>query len=255
MYMSPKTSKKIGLIESTSIIAHQLKNPLSVIKAYLEVLISGVLGDLSPKQKQYLEDSVKNVIKILKIVEDLLEISKVENKTYTLDAQPFDIGAVAQNALNEFTTWAKARRCNLILRKPDKLPLVLSDPRKITKVTEDLIANGIMYREAGREGTVKITLGVRGQKMLLACRDDGAGIEKSDYRKLFTKFFRSEGAIKIDPIGTGISLYLDKAIIEKSGGKLWFKNNRGRGVTFYFTLPLAKKTRGRLKIPFRSESV
>ena len=238
--MPLKSLKKMGLIESTSIIAHQLKNPLSVIKAYLEVLVSGVLGDLNPKQKQYLENSIKNVVKILAIVENLLEVSKVENKTYKLDRQPFDIGVTAQNAVSEFVIWAKAWRCSLVLHKPVEALMVLSDPQKIAKVIEDLIANGIMYRGAGREGVVEITIKARGNKALFVCRDDGTGVKKNDAKKIFTKFFRSEGAIQIDPVGTGISLYLDKAIVEKSGGKFWFKNNREGGATFYFTLPLAK---------------
>lgn len=237
--MSFKPFKKAGFIEPTSVIAHQLKSPLSVIKVCLEVLISGVLGDLNSKQKQYLEDSIKNVIKMLKIVEGLLEVSKVENKTYNLNPQPFDIGLIAQNAINEFATWAKARRCSLVLHKPEKLPLVLGDQQKIAKVVEDLITNGIVYREARHAGLVEITIGIRSNKILFVCRDDGVGIGKNDSKKLFTKFFRSEKAVQIDPVGTGIGLYLDKAIIEKSGGRLWFKNNRDRGATFYFTLPLA----------------
>lgn len=239
--MSFQPSPKIGLIESTSIIAHQLKNPLSVIKAYLEVLVSGVLGEINPKQSQYLEDCITNVIKMLKIVEDLLEVSKVENKTYKVEPQLVDLGAVAENAISIFTIWAKARRCNLILRKSADLPLVLSDQQKLIKVIGDLIANGIMYRPVGREGVVEITLSKSGGKVLLACRDDGMGISPKDSKKIFTKFFRSEQAIQIDPVGTGISLYLDKTIIGKSGGKLWFENNKKGGATFYFTLPAAKK--------------
>ncbi len=126
-------------------------------------------------------------------------------------------------------------------QKAKKLPQVLTDPNKIRYVIENIISNAIKYNLD--HGVIEISVALKQTKkeILFSCKDNGIGIPEDEYKKVFSKFYRSEKALEVDPSGSGLGLYVNKAIIELSGGKIWFaKNKNGKGMTFYFSLPIAK---------------
>ena len=227
--------------EVISVVAHQLRHPLSVIKSYLEVLISQDLGKINQKQKEYLEDALSNVKRMAENVNQLLDVSRIEEGRYELKLKPFSLQELTQSIIEDLSLWAEASNCEIIFQRPkDFLPKVVADPLKIHQVVENLITNAVKYKKPGR-GKVEISLGKKGSQVLFACKDNGIGILQEDLKKIFTKFYRSEGAMEIDPSGSGLGLYLNKAVVELSGGKIWFSKNRDFGMTFYFTLPVAKE--------------
>jgi len=227
--------------EVISVVAHQLRHPISVIKSYLEALISEDFGKINSKQKEYLVDCLENVKRMAKNVNDLLEVSLIEEGKYELKLQPLSLEEITESVVNNLALWAEAANCEVIFQKPKaKLPKVLADPLKIRQVLENLISNAIKYKKAGR-AKIEINLVKRGKEILFSCEDNGIGIAKEDFKKVFTKFYRSEEAMEIDPSGAGLGLYLNKAIIELSGGKIWFSKNKDFGMTFYFTLPIIEE--------------
>ena len=229
--------QKPKISEVVSIIAHQLKNPISILKNYLEVLISEELGSLNQKQKEYLSDILENVERMDETANHLLDVYFIEEKKYKLKKEKFFLGKIAREVIKDFSIWASAANCQIFLKEERGLPKVLSDSFKIHQVIENLISNAIKYKKPGRE-KIEINLKKKGKFILFSCKDEGVGIPKSDFKKVFKKFYRSEKAMELDPTGSGLGLFISKAIVKLSGGKIWFKKNKNSGMTFYFTLPI-----------------
>lgn len=234
--MRKSGTKKSKIAEPIAIVAHQLKNPISVLNGYLEVLISKEIGDLNEKQKEYLEDALENVELMSKIVKDILDVSRIEGKEYKMEPQPTDLVKITEKIVGDFSLWAKASNSQIVFKKPSKIPLAYVDPLKIYYVIENLISNAVFYKSSV-PGKVEITIEKKEGKVLFTCKDNGIGIPREDLKKVFSKFYRSEAAISLYPSGTGLGLYISKAIIELSGGKIWFETNKDKGTTFYFYLP------------------
>ena len=237
--MRENDAQKPKIAEAVSIVAHQLKNPISVLKGYLEILISEDFGKVNQKQKEYLDDALENVQRMAKVVSDLLDISRIEEGRYELKLEKFSLEKVTSAVIKDFSDWAKASNCQIFLKSEKDLLEVLADPFKIRQVIENLISNALRYRGPG-QGKIEISLKNLGKEVLFSCQDNGIGIPPEDFPKVFSKFYRSEAALEADPSGTGLGLYINKAIIGLSGGKIRFEKNKDFGMTFYFTLPIAK---------------
>src|SRR4030043_39000 len=231
-------SEKSKISEAISIAAHQLRHPISVIKSYLEALGSEDFGKLNLKQVEYIEDALENVRRITETVNNLLDISRVEEGRYELKLEPISLAEITESVVREFALWAEASNSKVVFKKPKEiLPPVLTDALKIRQVVENLIANAVKYKKAG-QGIVEISLTKKGKEIVFSCKDNGIGIPKEDFKKIFTKFYRSEEAMEIDPTGAGLGLYLNRATVEASGGKVWFVRNKDFGTTFSFSLPI-----------------
>ena len=234
-----KNKPKIS--EVISIVAHQLRHPISVIKGYLEALISEDLGKINQKQREYIQDALQNVKRMSGQVNYLLDVSRIEEGNYEITLKIFSLEDIIQPIIKDLALWIEATNCEISFERSKKpLPRVLADPGKIRHVVENLITNAIKYKKAGR-GSVKVFLEKKGRHILFSCKDNGISVPREDFKKIFTKFYRSEEALEIDPSGFGLGLYLNKAAIELSGGKIWFSENRDFGMTFYFTLPIARE--------------
>jgi len=227
------------LSDPISVIAHQLKNPIAIVREYLEILKSGDMGQLNIKQLDYLNDAVKNIDQMKEIISDLLDVSKVEGGVYKIKKEPTDLVRITEQIIEEFKILAKSFNCEIVFEKPEKLLLVLTDSEKIRDVIENFIFNALRYKNIGA-GKIEIKIQKKENNVIFSCKDRGVGIPSSDSKKIFSKFFRTSKAMQIDPTGTGLGLYINKAIIKMSGGKIWFKNNKDKGVTFYFSMPVAK---------------
>lgn len=237
--MPKNNHKKPKMAEVVSIVAHQLKNPLAVLRGYLEVLIEEDFGGLNQKQKEYLADALENIKRMSQTVNNLLDVSRIEEKKYQLILEKISLEKIILEVIKDFSLWVKASNSEISLKVATDLPEVLSDPLKIRQVIENLISNALKYKLPGR-GIIGITLKKKSKNILFSCKDNGIGIFQNDFPKVFSKFYRSEKAMELDPSGSGLGLYINKAIIELSGGKIWFKNNKEGGSTFFFTLPIKK---------------
>jgi len=236
--MKKRDPQKPKITETVSIVAHQFKTPISVIKGYLEALISGDCGEINPAQKEYLADALENVKRMSNFIENLLDVSRIEEKQLDVKLKPVALEKIIAQILVDFSSWIEANNCEVNFKKPKKIPKVLTDPLRIRQVIQNLISNAVLYKK-GR-GKVEITLKQKDKEILFSSKDNGIDIPEKDFKKVFSKFYRSEEAMELDPSGSGLGLYINKAIIELSGGKIWFKKNKDFGMTFYFTLPIAK---------------
>lgn len=231
---SEKTEYKLA--EVVSVVSHQLKNPLSVIKGYVEVLIAEDLGKLNSEQKDYLKDLLENTNQMISLVRDILDVAIIEANQIELKPTPTNLIKLTKETIQGFALLARAKNCELSFEILSKLPNLSIDANKIKQVVVNLISNAILYNK--RKGEVKVIISKRGNKAIFCCEDKGIGITKKEKEKIFTKFFRSERVVALATEGSGLGLFISKAIVEKSGGEIWFKSKAGKGSTFCFSLPI-----------------
>lgn len=227
--------------EVTSVIAHQLKTPLVGIKSSLEIVVSGQLGEVSPTQKEYLLIALDEVERMVALVRDLLDASRIDQKELELKRQLTDLVKLIKETIDNNMPFAKATNTEVSFAFDGGIPLISVDATKIQQSINNIIDNAIRY-EQGR-GKVRIQLRRVGGKIIFSCQDNGIGIPNIEAKKIFSKFYRSQKAIELVPTGSGLGLYIARAIIEQSGGKVWFTSKPGQGSTFYFSLPVQLNNR------------
>jgi len=204
-----------------TIASHQLRTPLSIIKWYIDYMASGDAGKLSPEQERYLKEVYKSNERLIELVNALLDVSRIDVGTFSIEPEPTDIIERAESALQRFMGEIKAKQ--IILEKEyDKFPLLKLDPRLTKIVFQNIISNAVKYTPEG--GRIRLVVKKTERDIYIKCSDSGIGIQREDQPKMFTKLFRSDPAKKIESVGTGLGLYIVKAVIEKSGGKIWIQS-------------------------------
>jgi signal transduction histidine kinase len=222
--------------EFINIVSHQLRSPLSNLRWTIELLMSGRLGKIEKDQIEYFRILKENSGRMGELVSDLLTVSRIETATLLLKKEEIYLEDLINKLISEFQPFAKASNVKIEFRSQKDLPKILTDPSQVSLVIENFLDNATRYiRE---EGGVKILLEKRGQNLCFEIEDDGVGIPRGDQKYIFQKFFRSENIMRYQTQGSGLGLYISKAIIGRLGGKIGFKSQEGVGSTFWFTLPL-----------------
>lgn len=224
--------------EFVSLSAHQLRTPLSAIKWILKMLLDGDLGPLNKEQKEFLEKAFYSNERMINLINDLLNITRIEEGRFLFEFKPADIIEVTEKIIDSFKDEIERKKIKFEFKKPPKkLSPISLDVEKIKLAIENLIDNAITYTPEG--GRVYVSL--KGNKeILFSVKDSGIGIPEDQKERVFTKFFRAKNALKIETEGSGLGLYITKNIIEAHGGKIWFESKENKGSTFYFTLPYKK---------------
>lgn len=230
--------KKMELRRSgfISIVSHQLRTPLSVIKGYLEAVTGGDRGPLNDDQKEYLDDALKINKDTIRLVNDYLGAVQLDTEKISVNPKSTDLVAITKEIVARLQILAKAYNCELEFLEPDtELPPVVADPIKIQQVIENIVANAVKYISS--HGSAKVTLKKKNNAVIFECRDTGVGIPADQQSQLFTKFFRAKNILQKDTKGSGLGLYFAKMIVEALGGKIWIRSIEGKGTTVSFKLP------------------
>jgi len=236
--------------EFISVVSHQLRSPLSNLRWAIELLMSGRIGKIEEKQTEYFKILKENNSRMEELVSDLLTVSRIEQRTLPLKKREFSLENLIKNLILEFKPLIQASNVEVKFKSEEDLPEILADPSQIRLVIGNLLDNAIRYiparqsPEADRpiagekdKGEVRIKLEKKGGKLYFEIADNGVGIPKEDKKYIFQKFFRSKNVLKYQTQGSGLGLYITKAIVEKSGGKIGFSSQEGVGSTFWFSLP------------------
>lgn len=224
--------------EFVSVASHQLKTPLAAISWETELLLQKFSEGLSEKQIELLGEIVKANGRMARLVNDLLDVARIDQGRLPLMPEEFLLDQVVMDAIESNKLLAGTRNVEINLNKYGKMPTVWGDKRRLYVVMDNLVSNAIKY--IPKKGKVDIAITPEKGRITVCVKDNGVGIPKDQQRHIFQKFFRSNNAIKNQTEGTGLGLYIAKNIVRQSGGDLWFNSEEDSGSTFCFYLPVKK---------------
>jgi len=220
--------------EFVRIVSHQLRSPITNLSWAIDSLMSGELGSIRKEQLEYFKILKENSSRMKELIKDLLITSRIQEGTLPIKKEKTNLIEIVKKVVSEFRPFARASNVVVEFNFDEDLPEISTDSQKIKLVIENLLDNAIRYSK--RKGKIRIYLGKKGKNIYFVIQDDGVGIPKEDQKYIFQKFFRARsGAGKQ---GTGLGLFINRAIVEKLGGKIWFESEEDKGTTFYFILPL-----------------
>jgi signal transduction histidine kinase len=225
--------------EFVSTVSHELRTPMTSIKGYADLMLMGVAGGLSAPNLRYLEVIKKNADRLQLLVNDLLDISRIETGKTQLALQPVDIPQVVADVVNGHLQGRLQHDLKKLTVSTDiapSLPLVSADPEKITRVLTNLVDNAFNYTPDG--GKIEISARANGEFVVVSVRDSGIGISAEDQDRIFDRFYRAENAQVQEVPGTGLGLAIVRSLVEMHGGQLSLESALGEGSTFSFSLPL-----------------
>ena len=235
-------------IDFVSMAAHELRTPLTAIRGYLSVLQEETQKSLSKEQRSFLDKAFISSTQLASLVENLLSVSKIERGAMKMEVEEGKWKDVLEEVFSNFLPLAKEKNINFKLECQDNLPGVMIDKFRIGEVLSNLIANAINYTKPG--GSVTVTADRGDDSVITHIKDTGQGIPQSALPKLFTKFFRVSGVLEQGSKGTGLGLYISKAIIDMHKGKISVDSKLGIGSDFTFTIPTATiKNKSKLTSP------
>jgi len=242
-----QTQKEIKNLEDIksdfiTVASHQLRTPISAIRWSLDTLLSGRAGQLMEKQKEVIKEAYQNNKFMVKVVNDLLRVSRLEEKGINLTPSSVNVAKLTKEIIKKQADFCSACNCRIVLEVEKSLPKAYVDSLQIKLVLDALIDNAIRYGRS--KGEVKIILKKSRNHLLFKVQDNGIGIPADQKEMVFSKFFRGRNAMKSQTEGLGLDLYLAKKIIEASGGKIDFTTKENKGTTFNVYLPLNKKGSG-----------
>lgn len=223
--------------EFVSIISHQLGTPLSIFRMTLGMMAREKGTEGSARAADDLPLLIDTTDRMIRLVNALLEVSRIEASRLILKPEALRIEAITARLIEGFRSYAEAHRVRLAVRAPADLRPARADPEKIEMVMQNLIDNAVRYTPGG--GSAEIAISAEKGMVRWSITDQGAGIPVSQRAYVFQKFFRGENGSPRNTHGSGIGLFIAKAIVEASGGKIGFTSEEGTGTTFWFTLPMA----------------
>lgn len=232
-----------------SAAAHELKNPLTSIKGYSDLIVQGAVGPINEAQTNFLSTIRANAERMSTLVTDLQDLSRIEANQLPMEFGVVPLAVVIDEVVRSFTSQIESKDQSLVLDLPEDLPPVWGDRIRQGQILTNLVSNAHKYTpESGR-----ITLSAREvpnqwdpqgppQVVLVTVQDSGIGIGPGDQKKIFQQFFRSDDPKVREVTGTGLGLSITRNLVEMQGGKIWFESELNHGTTFYFTAPLAEVT-------------
>ncbi|MFH1256844.1 MAG: ATP-binding protein [Candidatus Diapherotrites archaeon] len=218
-----------------SISSHELRSPMTPIKGQLQLLLGDYYGKISGKQRESLEIILRNTNKLDRIVADFLDVSMIEAGRVKFDFRKTKLNPLIVELIEEEKHFLPEKKIKIATELAD-LPEIETDSMRTMQVLNNLLNNAVKFSPNNSAVTVKSAL--REKDILFSVKDSGAGIEKENLPKIFNPFFQEEKAMSREHGGVGLGLAISKGIIDALGGKIWVESVKGKGSTFYFTLPL-----------------
>lgn len=227
--------------EFVSIAAHQLRTPLSAIKWILKMFLDGDMGEITETQTQFLRKTYDSNERMINLVNDLLNVTKIEEGRFLQKIQKYDMADILVEAVGTFKELAEKKGLSFSYDLPSKsLPKINVDKEKIILAIQNIIENAVFYTKFGKIKIMTDYLSPQNEFMIRV-QDTGIGIPEDQKVRIFSRFFRGSTALKTETEGSGLGLFIAKNIIEAHGGKVWFDSEEGKGTTFYLTLTTVPK--------------
>ena len=219
----------------TSMVSHELRTPLTTIEESIAVILDGLTGVINDEQKEYLTIAKRNVDRLARLINNVLDFEKLESGKTEINIQENDINEVVKEAHETMAPIIAEKGLNLIVKADEKLPRLKFDRDSIIQVLENIINNAI---KVTYKGSITIITDKGDDGIHVSVEDTGIGIRKEDMNKLFHEFEQLARGKDRKTGGTGLGLAISKKIIEKHNGKIWAESEPGKGSIFHFTLPM-----------------
>ena len=217
-------------------MSHELRTPLNAIIGFSQVLRDGLFGEVNAKQEEYLEDILTSGHHLLALINDVLDLSKVEAGQVQLELAPFSIQDALERGVSMVREQATRNGVQVTLHANDGLHVVTGDERRVRQVIFNLLSNAVKFTSAG--GSVDVTATRANGEVRVSVADTGPGITEDDLDRIFEEFQQTEAGARQHE-GTGLGLALSKRFVEMHGGRIWCDSEVGKGSTFVFTIPAA----------------
>jgi len=232
-------------LDFVAMAAHELRTPLTAVRGYLSILLEEKEKKRDPEEQEWIKKAFVSTNSLASLVENLLSISRIEKHSLKMEFVDSDWQEVLKEAVENFKQQAEGKNIDLALEIKGKVPLIAVDKFRMNEVLGNLLTNALNYSKTG--GKVKVSSFIQGNDVVTSVSDTGEGIPESALPHLFTKFFRVSGVLEQGSKGTGLGLYISKAIVEMHNGEIWVKSKLGAGSTFSFSLPCKEKKVGLVK--------
>lgn len=229
--------EELGRMKSVfiSAVSHELRTPLAIIKQLIMLVSNETIGPINDKQKEALARTQSNIERLKRIIDELLDMSRIDSGTLKLHYSLVDLNELIINSSDFFKKAAEEKNLRLDYDLPKKKVNLFIDADRINQAMSNLIDNAVKFTEPG--GEIKVELKVFQAKVRMGVMDTGIGISKSDLSALFDKFIQVSKIPDAERKGIGLGLSLTKEWIKKHGGEIWVESKPGTGSKFYFTLP------------------
>jgi signal transduction histidine kinase/putative methionine-R-sulfoxide reductase with GAF domain len=233
--------------EFVSLVAHELKNPMTSIKGYSELLAKGAVGPVTEMQGNFLNTIQSNVERMSTLVSDLNDNSKIEAGRLRLDFKAIELAGAVEEVMRSTKRQLDDKKQSATADISAKLAKVWADPTRLAQILVNLISNANKYTPEGGQITVGAEQSTNqwdpdgaAEVMHIWVKDNGIGINLDDQQKIFQKFFRSDDQKARESPGTGLGLNITRSLVEMMGGRIWFESEFRQGTTFHFTVPVAE---------------
>lgn len=221
-----------------SIVAHQLRTPLSAIKWTLKILIDGDAGVVTPDQRDLLTKGFESNERMITLINDMLEVDRLESGKLTYNFAAVQFEELVQDMMNSLVPLATQRNIHMEFKTPGQLlPKINIDPDKMREVLQNLIDNAIKYTKEG--GLIVVGVEIENEALHFWVKDNGIGIPDEGKDKVFERFYRADNAIHTQTDGSGLGLFIAQSVVKRHGGKIWFESTINVGTTFHVLLPFS----------------
>jgi len=222
--------------EFMNIVAHELKSPVTPIKGYLDLIISD--NNASEKIKSWAKVSLRNSERLLKLVNDILDVSRLDTDTMRFDMEKLDIIQILNEISEDMRPAIESKKLKMITNIPKDLPNIIGDKYRLSQVFKNLFANAVKFTD---NGSITIEAEKKKDHILISLNDTGVGVSKDELKKIFNKFYQAYTGDDRKNEGTGLGLFICKEIVQKHNGEIWADSEIGKGSQFYVKLPYLHK--------------
>lgn len=224
--------------EIISIVAHQLRTPLSAIKWTLKILLDQDAGPISPEQRDLITKGFESNERMIGLINDMLAVDRLESGKIKYNFVPVQFEELVQDMIQNLLPLATQKNTRVELSTPQtQLQKIKIDPDKMRDVLQNLIDNAIKYTR--KDGVVAVGVAMEKDELHFWVKDNGIGIPEAEKEKIFSRFFRANNAVHTETDGSGLGLFIAQSVIKRHGGKIWFESELDVGTTFHVLLPFS----------------
>ncbi len=224
--------------EIISIVAHQLRTPLSAIKWTLKILLDQDAGPINPEQKDLITKGFDSNERMIGLINDMLAVDRLESGKIKYNFVPVQFEELVQNMIENLLPLATQKNIRVELSTPQEaLQKIKIDPDKMRDVLQNLIDNAIKYTRMN--GVVTVGVAMEKEELHFWVTDNGIGIPEAEKDKIFSRFFRANNAVHTETNGSGLGLFIAQSVVKRHGGKIWFDSIIDQGTTFHVLLPFS----------------